>query len=436
MVILVCENQRAKREPPMSKCTLSIVDRLQNIPLRLQNVIRWYLLTLMIETQKATLTQAQEMSGLHRSQFSRLLSDNRKIAENTLIALASEVGKAERQSKKVLVTGTPWTVAIIIDSTLHPRSSLHVQNSQRLNHGGGFVIGHQWTNILIVIGDKRIPLPPIPFYSKNECKRRKIEYRTEHEVLLDYLKNLNIERFLGEISNEEVVVLTDAGYDNKKLQNAIVDKGWSFVCSLKNTRSCQTQHGHFSNPKKWAKVSEMFWSTRKQAPWTTVRTKANSKKKRKEFRARRIDGYLKGVRKLLAIVESEKVAGGGKRYLACSDHKLTTGQIARVYKIRWMIEQFHRATKDNLGMTDAGVHDFDSLVNHVHWVYVSHILIMTDPILKDLNLHDKQRKLRDDLNKEPLRSTMTKIITASTRFGGRDAVINLAKSAIGESKAA
>ena len=232
------------------------------------------------------------------------------------------------KSRPTLVTGTPWKVAIIIDSTLHPRSSLHVQNCQRINHGAGFVVGHQWTNILIVIGDKRIPLPPIPLFSKNQCKKRKIDYRTEHEVLLDHLKNLNLKEYIGEFIDDEVVILTDAGYDNKKQQNAIIQKGWSFVCSLKNTRSCQTQHGHNCNPKKWAKVSEMFWTTRKQAPWTTVRTKANGKKKRKEFRARRIDGYLKGVKKLLAIVESEKVAGGSKRYLACSNPKLTTGQIA------------------------------------------------------------------------------------------------------------
>ena len=44
----------------------------------------------------------------------------------------------------MLVGGTPWTIAIVIDSTLHPRSSLHVQNSQRFNHGQGFVIGYQW----------------------------------------------------------------------------------------------------------------------------------------------------------------------------------------------------------------------------------------------------------------------------------------------------
>lgn len=101
-----------------------------------------------------------------------------------------------------------------------------------------------------------------------------------------------------------------------------------------------------------------------------------------------------------------------------------------------MIEQFHLEKKDNLGTPYAGVHAFDSLVNHIHWVYVSHILIMTEPILKDLNLRDKQRKLRYDLNKEPLRSAMGKLIKASTGFGGKDAVISLAKSVIDESNAA
>jgi hypothetical protein len=51
---------------------------------------------------------------------------------------------------------------MIIDSTLQHRASLHPENSKKFNHGKGYVIGHQWTNIVLIINDMLIPLRPIP----------------------------------------------------------------------------------------------------------------------------------------------------------------------------------------------------------------------------------------------------------------------------------
>jgi hypothetical protein len=391
----------------------------------------------MIETQKHSLIQAQEISGLHRSQFSRLLNNDADLSKKSLLELVGQFGKKEGSKKISLVKGTPWTIAIIIDSTLHPRSSLHVQNSQRHNHGAGFVIGHQWTNILIVVGNAVLPLPPIPFFSRNECKRRKIDYRTEHEVLQDYLKSLPLSKYVGRYDPDEVVVLADSGYDNKKLQNAIMQElGWSFVFSLKNTRGCHSTAAHDIDPKNWQSVIDLFWTTRKHAPWSTVRTQGSGRKKRKEFRARRIEGYIKGVHTLVAIVQSEKIRGVGRRHLVSSNPSINTGAIIRTYKIRWMVEQFHRATKDNLGLTDAGVHDFDSLINHVHWVYVSYILIMTEPGFDGMSLPVRQRRLRDDLNRAPMNAAMKEIAKVSTRFGALKSIRHLVYAAIQEEQAA
>ncbi len=54
----------------------------------------------------------------------------------------------------------PWKSVLIIDATLQTRAGLHTQNAQRFNHGQGFVIGHQWTNIVLLSNDVLIPLPP------------------------------------------------------------------------------------------------------------------------------------------------------------------------------------------------------------------------------------------------------------------------------------
>ena len=58
----------------------------------------------------------------------------------------------------------PWHIFILIDSTIQGRSGLKSENVQRFNHGQGFVIGHQRTNILLIFNGIIIPLPPIPFY--------------------------------------------------------------------------------------------------------------------------------------------------------------------------------------------------------------------------------------------------------------------------------
>ena len=42
-------------------------------------------------------------------------------------------------------------------------------------------VGHQWTNIVLYINGQTIPLPPIAYLTRNECQRRGIEYKTEHE---------------------------------------------------------------------------------------------------------------------------------------------------------------------------------------------------------------------------------------------------------------
>ena len=208
----------------------SLVNRLVKTPNRLRNVVSWYLTSLVIDAQKHTQSSAAELSGKHRSQFSRLLSEHQSLAIDSLKKMGIRV--AGLVPRIPLVKGSPWTVFLIIDATLHGRSSRHVQNAQKFNHGEGWVIGHQWTNVILVVGDRVIPLPPITFLSKNECKRRGIAYQTEHEKISDYLSNLDLKEHLGSFDPREVLVLADSAYDDKKLENLILSFGWDFVCLL------------------------------------------------------------------------------------------------------------------------------------------------------------------------------------------------------------
>src|SRR5262249_2714711 len=111
----------------------------------------------------------------------------------------------------------------ILDSTLQHRASLPPENAKRFHHGQGFVIGHQWTNILLIINDMLIPLRPIPFYSQRDGRDHDLAYQTEHALVIDYLRQLDLVDSIGSYDPREVVVLTDSGYDNKKIETAITN---------------------------------------------------------------------------------------------------------------------------------------------------------------------------------------------------------------------
>jgi hypothetical protein len=129
---------------------------------RLERICTSYLLFLMVATTKHSLEEAARFSGLHKSLFSHLLKSHAKVAIPTLEHLSKTQA---RQLAKALqrVQGLPWKIVLLIDSTLQHRASLHPENAKTFNHGQGYVIGHQWTNVVLVLGDILIPLKPIPF---------------------------------------------------------------------------------------------------------------------------------------------------------------------------------------------------------------------------------------------------------------------------------
>jgi hypothetical protein len=127
---------------------------------RLERICTSYLLFLMVVTTKHSLQEAARFSGLHPSLFSKMLQAHSRVAITTLESLSKTQA---RQFAKTLerVKGLPWKIVILIDSTLQHRASLHPENAKTFNHGKGYVIGHQWTNIVLVLGDILIPTTPL-----------------------------------------------------------------------------------------------------------------------------------------------------------------------------------------------------------------------------------------------------------------------------------
>ena len=327
-----------------------------------------------------------------------------------------------RQFAKTLerLNGLPWKIVIIIDSTLQPRASLHPENAKTFNHGKGYVIGHQWTTIVLLLGDMLIPLRPLPFYSKRYCQPHGLAYQSEHERVVAYLRTLDLEDYMGAYDRREVLVVADSGYDDKKIEKAIADKRWNFIIALSKTRRVKSEALYLTTPtsQQWCHI-DTFFRRHRRLKWDTIRlaTRGN-KRKRMDFRVRHTSGSLRSVGKVELVCSEQRHRPNGRRkYLACNDLRATARQIVTGYRMRWAVELFHKTVKPHLGFEEVATHGFDAVMSQVHWVYCAYILLhMAPPGLSPgaQSIGDKQRALQQGLADKEKRQILQKL----TQIGG------------------
>jgi Transposase DDE domain len=235
-----------------------------------------------------------------------------------------------------------------------------------------------------------------------------------------YLRTLALEAYIGAYDRREVLVLADSGYDNKKIEKAIADKGWHFIIALSKTRSVKSEARALSTPKsrQWCHV-DTFFRRHRRLKWNTIRLATNgNKRKRMDFRVRHTSGYLRYVGKVeLVCSELRHRPDGRRKYLACNDLRATARQIVMGYRLRWAVELFHKRVKQHLGFEDVATHGFDAVISHVHWVYCAYILLhMSPPGLSPgvQSIGDKQRALQQGLADKEKRHILQKL----TQIGG------------------
>jgi Transposase DDE domain len=386
---------------------------------RLERICTSSLLFLMVVTTKHALEEAARFSGLHKSLFAKLLQSHSKVAITTLENLSKTQA---RQCAKALrrLDGLPWKIVLVLDSTLQHRASLHPENAKTFNHGQGYVIGHQWTNIVLVLGDMLIPLRPIPFYSKPYCQAQGLAYHSEQERVVASLRTLDLEDYIGAYERREVRVVADSGYDNKKIEQAIADKGWHCIIALSKTRSVTSAALALTTPHSQQGCHiDTFFRRHRRLKWDTIRlTTRGNKRKRMDGRVRHTAGYLRYVGKVEVVCSALRNRPEGRRkYLACNDLRATPRQIVTGYRLRWAVELFHKSVKPHLGFEDVATHGFDAVISHVHWVYCAYILLhMSLPGLSPgvQSIGDKQRALQQRLADKEKRHILQKL----TQIGG------------------
>jgi hypothetical protein len=170
---------------------------------------------------------------------------------------------------------------------------------------------------VVLLHDILIPLRPIPFYSQRYCRHRQLGYRTTHDLVVEDIQQLQLEAYIGSYDPREGVVLTDSGYDNKKIQHALAATHGHCMMALGQTRSVKSAMLSLTTPKskQWSSIATFFRNPR-WLKWQTMRiTTHGTKRKRMEFRPRDTIGYLRYVGQVpLVCSEPRKRLDGRRTY--------------------------------------------------------------------------------------------------------------------------
>jgi hypothetical protein len=368
---------------------VSIISQFDCIPKRLERIVCYYMIFLMLKHKKHELRTAARLFSTHESNFSRLLSHEKaRPMSRSLLNRAIK----RRLSK---VSRTENDIYLIIDSTLMSRSGKRVKNFHKFRHGGPYICGHQFTNFVLRIGDEIIPLCSVPFYNKKYCREIGVKYRTEIEMITEWISNLRESGLLPKSMIEKLHFLLDSGYDARSIQNIIAEINAKFTVGL----TCERRVNGLS-------VKEYFRRNR-QIPWKTIWIKEldGLKKKRRKFRVRAVNNaHLRWFEEEVNVVCSEKtsrIAGKTRRkYIATNDLTQSPRTTVITYSKRWKIENWHKNIKQNHGFGDCRSKAFSAIETHVNFVLCADVLLgLKDPNLLRRGVTLDQYKGAQDLKK-------------------------------------
>lgn len=322
---------------------------------RLYDVASQYIFFLSLYIKDHTFEAASDLMGLDASRYSAFLNDQECLNRSEQLLNRA----MRRYLRKFKLDGR---IAIIIDSTLWKRNGRGIENRGKYNHGKGSIYGHKFINIVVIVDGKIVPLLSIPHLCKEYCEANGLNYRTENEIVVDWVNSLPTLNLFTEDQIKSILFLMDSGYDCKEVQRSILNIGCHFVVALKINRNI-----HNTN------VTEYFKDHRHLSGESIRLTVGNGgKNSRRTYSVRLARSVkLKGVG--LVNVACSKKENGKKKYLASSDQSLSAREIVLWYSKRWAIETWHREVKQNFGFTDCRAGRFSAICAHINFVLVSYI---------------------------------------------------------------
>jgi len=283
--------------------------------------------------------------------------------------------------------GIKRTVYIIIDSTAQKKRSKKMENT--IIYKKGRTSDHFFVMGILYFPDTnvRIPLPRRLYRTKGYCKKHKCKYRSQVQLAEMMIRNANLP------ADMQVTVIFDSYFPSEKVINTIRNKGYHFVCSVKDNRVsssgnqlrliCQERIASgllknriqirvMSKRSQYAHKSAQKYETKEYITYTEKLSISKM-------------GYVQ-----LVFSHKEGVNPEQKnlRYIATDILNINTYEILTIYSYRWQIELYFKELKSYLGLGNYQMLPFQAIVRHVDCVIMAFMYLE----------HERIRKLQKEPN--------------------------------------
>jgi len=285
------------------------------------------------------------------------------------------------------IPGAKRTAYIIIDTTANRKRSGKMDN--RIIYKKGYTSTHFFVMGILYFPDTgaRIPLPRRLYRTKNYCRKHGYKYRTQIQLAENMMRYANLP------DDIEVIVLFDTLFSSESFIKLLRQKGYHFVCSVKNNR-VDLATGKQLKAIIEQHISQGQLNTRVDVRIPSKRSGYGHKSAHK-YETKKYVTYTEefSISKMgdVQIVFSRKAddAKSLMKYIATDMLSLTTCEILKIYSYRWQIELFFKELKSYLGLSDYQVLSFRSIVRHVD------IVIMAFMYLEHLRLCKLKEQPKD-----------------------------------------
>jgi hypothetical protein len=257
-----------------------------------------------------------------------------------------------------------------------PRKSNRKQKKTARRSAQGFVMG-----LLITPSGIRIPFST-PFYTKEYCQKKKLDFHTQAELAADLIRQLPVPE------GARVIVLGDTAFEAQSIRAACVARKFSWIMPVNPERVLA---GAKPRPKVTSLAKELHADQMvrlevsphrgKYVAYRRVaRCRIGPKVKPRTYYVHQESREVHSVGVVRLVFSTTKQPQPGQavdvqKILMTNDESLSLQDVIELYQLRWQIELFFKELKSTLGLDRYRFREFAKVETWVQLVLVTFIYL-------------------------------------------------------------
>ena len=323
----------------------------------------------------------------NKSSLSRFFCTNRFNPDQFLMEALRKIVSAHSEEE-----GGVWF--LVLDGTATRRGGFtkignaikYREKTKEVRGGYPSTKAHMFLmGILLGPGGVRFPLPALPYYTKEYCRKNRMIFKTQVELAAQMIAEAPVPS-----NARKVVVLGDEYYEGETVHRTCEAMGYTYIMPTDSRRCLADKHGHRTTVTLHGRGRHLSRGLFKrivlvEGQESTAAYRRLSEPERKNKRVYRaftedLDvAGLGAVRVAYSWKNKNRKSGrsGGETYkvLVCNDTKLSVGEIVEYYELRWQIELFFREMKSVIGFNKFRGNSFKAYARFVGMVLLSFLFL-------------------------------------------------------------